>query len=51
MTSAISFSFFVQGLLAVVFQGSIHISIEGIKGANIHNNIQTVIFNSHGSSS
>ena len=28
----------------MVFQGSIYISIQRTKGANIHNNIQTVIF-------
>ena len=31
-------------LLAVVFQGRIHVSIQRTKGANICNNIQTVIF-------
>ena len=28
----------------VVFQGSIHVIIQKTEGANIHNNIQTVIF-------
>ena len=31
-------------MLAVVFKGRIHISIQRIKGANIYNNIQKVKF-------
>ena len=42
--SSHQFLFLVKSLFVVVFQGSIHVIIQRTEGANVQNNIQTVIF-------